>query len=144
MKMILLTILFSIVACGREETADVDTELQGYVDNYLAAAPNSGFYETIESIKFGELPKGTSGRCFKEPGKYDNDLFENPKRRVVVIRKPKYEKIEVERTVYHELGHCVHGRRHSDDPKSIMYYKNEHSVEYLEKNLPSMLRKMFK
>jgi hypothetical protein len=49
-------------------------------------------------------------------------------------------------TVMHEMGHCVHGFVHTDDPQDIMYASliiNPENEAYWKKNLIFKLNEMF-
>lgn len=147
-RLSLALLLFSVVACGDEgrdavfkvETAivpmdlpesHVDAELKPYVDAFREDARRFGRdYDEPDRLRVeyagaidGKVEdKSEVGLCSKRS--YERQMSGVVRRvhSVRILRSISDDRYAVERTVYHELGHCLLGLEHEDalSAKSIM------------------------
>lgn len=124
---ILLSLIFGFISCSDDEIVyRVDNTLNLYLQRFLAEASVRGYNFDPKSsglrLEFGELENDVAGRCY----------FEDPIR--IVIDKSYWTQIAgsqnvdelYENLVFHELGHGLLNRQHTNeylnngDWKSIM------------------------
>ncbi len=96
-------VLFS--ACGR---APVDPAFQPYVDEFEQAMSDNNVRDGVNvEIVFGDTGSAQNGLCHREGG-------QTPK---ISISRPVWNSfMDHQRRIliYHELGHCVLGREHTE------------------------------
>lgn len=117
--LIFIAACFSL-ACGREEQKVIDPALAPLLEKYLSLAPDEGKLSELVSLEFGETG-AANGNC--NVTTEDVAGFSKETKRSVTIA-PLYNEGYVN-TVYHELGHCLHGLPHTDGPFDLM---NPHRV----------------
>ncbi len=95
-------------------------EFEGYVKLFLEDAQRTGVEINISSLIMfqGEISQEnetyTLGQCFRAVGAV-------PRIQIDSKSWPNMDMMSKTLLIYHELGHCILNRNHSDDPKSVMY-----------------------
>lgn len=106
MKYVLLALL--LTGCGHHRVILIDPTVQPFYNSFLAEASKQGKDLKIDSLmitKVSVLPELELGRCD------DGDIP------IVLILDSYWESASIadkEQLIYHELGHCVLGRKHLD------------------------------
>ncbi|UBM60859.1 hypothetical protein LAG90_09455 [Marinilongibacter aquaticus] len=111
-----LALLLGLLACTGEEVKKVfqiASEAQSYVDRFFEEAENQGVILLKENliVEFDEnLIEGRCGECQKDAA---------GSRKVLIKPNSACWKLEPEQNkealVFHELGHCLLGRKHKDE-----------------------------
>ena len=117
-KLFAILIALSLTACaiddndlGNGENL-IDTELQAFVDDFEAEALSRGYAIDIDAlgvrVELADISQNNvAGACYHnrdDPGRIEIDaLFYN-----------RMTNLQREFVVFHELGHCVLGRDHSE------------------------------
>lgn len=128
------------IGCGQEHDLDVDAELAPLLDRYLELAPNNGKYGELIALKFGNTGSA-HGNCNVSRDKVAGMAYGEIKRSITIQRKPSGDYTT---TVFHELGHCLHGLGHTDGMFDIMNpNRASNSNPYWDENIDSAVRKMF-
>jgi hypothetical protein len=136
----ILAASLALSACGRKPVLEVAPELQPYVTEFEAISVEAGSAVKIQDLvaTFGTLDNPRSnGVCELQTG-------EPPK---ITIARNKWDRMSIEKReslMFHELGHCILGRRHDPAttqdgiPASIMnpysldsYIYSENRTYYL-------------
>lgn len=124
--------LLTLIACSRDEdftpVYNVPEELQPIVDTFIYEASQRGVSLTITNliIQYSEAAASVCGSC------NSNALSERVQKVITInANTPCWtEPLELENLVFHELGHCVLGKGHTDarlpngEPKSMMVENN--------------------
>lgn len=105
-------ILMNLSSCSKEESNEIEAELQVYFDSFKAEASAHGIEVSFDELDLGGYienieTRGTLGQC---------KSYSNGSKKVVVDEPSWNTSSEAEREylVFHELGHCVLGRSHID------------------------------
>ncbi len=107
---------FILTGCGAASPPYVDPLLLPFTKSFAKEAlrfSGRSYSDTPTTTVFEELPKGIAGQCDHRDGH-------------IAINKTYFQKIPYylrELLVFHELGHCILNRRHSDRPGAIMYFR---------------------
>ena len=136
---LLLTFLF-FNGCGKKTTQTfVDDSLQPFVDKFVLAAKIRGVNIEVKDIviKLGDAndynPQiNKVGYCIFDRSDSSFDLFQNQdvSNKIIVDQKfwNRTDITDIQRTelLFHELGHCILGRKHDTRlfhhmPESLMY-----------------------
>jgi hypothetical protein len=135
----ILVLVSQLVGCGREEepmVPEFDADLTPSMERYLALAPDRGRMPLLATVSYGELP-GIGGYCADVEGYYHIT--------VNAVFKEK-DRIFKDVVVAHEMGHCVHGLTHTEDPESLMYGGTFHITrdrEMWEAELDNKIKALF-
>ncbi len=98
----------ALSACGRAPQLEIDPELVPYVSSFEQVSVEQGAPVKIQDLiaGFGELDNPRSnGVCELQNG-------EAPK---IIIARVKWDRMSAEKReslMFHELGHCILGRKH--------------------------------
>jgi hypothetical protein len=138
MNKALLTIaavsMFAMSACGRAPTLEIDAELLPYVIEFEQHGGEVGAPVKVQDLiaGFGNLDNPRSnGVCELQQG-------ETPK---IIISRTKWDRMTEEKReslMFHELGHCILGRKHDSSttqdgiPASLMNPYSLDSWTYAE------------
>lgn len=119
----LLTILILLSSFGcREDYLEIDPELEEVLIFYLSIAPTQGSLNQMTSIRWGDPGDGNAGSCNRFGRNYG--LFSR-RSKEIVIRRDDAHPCMTRRTIVHELAHCLHDFKHTDDPNDIMFGGDE-------------------
>lgn len=151
-KCIYFLLAVILTGCGSEHDLTADLELRVYLDQYLKIAPNEGHLADLTELKFGTPPNGRIGFCYATNIAQGTSVQVSLSRKIVVIRP---EDIPVTggrmdarfgAVVMHELGHCLHDKKHSNEPDSIMSPKvgYAHDEAWWSEHLDEKIAEMFK
>ncbi len=137
-----------ISSCSDQFENEIEAELLVHFDNFIAEASANGVEISLDQIDLGGYienieTRGTLGQCKS----YSDGS------KIVTIDQGYWNRssdIEREYVVFHELGHCVLGRDHSDEKDenghclSIMQSGNSGcSGIYNAQNRNSLLNELF-
>lgn len=125
----LLLMLVLVAGCSRQVETDpiyqVPAEIQPFIDTFLKEAESRGHHLTLNNLiitydaNLGDL---VCGQC-------NSNNIQSANQKIITFNSTLkcYENSQQqEALIFHELGHCVLGRSHTDDllpngdPKSIM------------------------
>lgn len=117
------------------------------------------------SLHLGDLEKGTAGKCFVPGGKSGGDQIADTvfgdstqKERRILINARFYDRNKdnrdaIENVVFHELGHCILNRGHSEKkiadqygqeiPESIMYPSEFGHYPFYRENYVHYIKELF-
>jgi len=112
---IITTLLLGGTTACAAPVCRTDLELQPYVDEFHGAMIERGIIMQypVCRIVFGSMSEeGTAAFC---------QIFMNLSREVVVSEKYRGHTKELRWIIFHELGHCILNKEHSDNPIDIMY-----------------------
>lgn len=117
MKMMIPLLLLFLSGCG--DASFIDARFQPYVDSFVERANNhQKKYNLVGlDIVFGET-LGDAGKCniYQKIGKNDEILI-NEK----IFNR--MDEIHRKYLIFHEMGHCVFGKKHVEDQHDVMYPK---------------------
>jgi len=111
-----------LTACGREKKVEIDPQFGPYVADFKTASSNSVTIDDL-IIQFGDTENPRArGIC-----RVADDTTPT-----IIVNKTTWDAIseaEREELIFHEMGHCVLGRKHtsklkngnSGPPDSLMY-----------------------
>ncbi len=109
-----------MTACGREKKVEIDPQFSGYVEGFKTASGNTVTIDDL-IIQFGDTENPRArGIC----------RVADDSTPTIIVNQTTWEAIseaEREELIFHEMGHCVLGRKHhartrtSGAPESIMY-----------------------
>lgn len=143
----LLWLIF-LLGCGVDR--NIDPALRPLLEYYLSFAPHEGNLSQLVSFRFGTLGRTTEGSCQSIGNRKTGwGLIKLPTiREIIVITPEEGFESSWKAAVMHELGHCLHNKRHSETPGAIMYgYTTgedyQADEEYWEENLELKMREMF-
>lgn len=131
---IVVIFLLILTACSRDNdddfkpVYDVPKELQPIVETFIYEASQRGVSLSITNliIQYSEVAGGVCGSC-------NSNSLSDKVQKVVTIHANGAcwtEPLELENLIFHELGHCVLGRSHTDarlpngEPRSMMVDNN--------------------
>jgi hypothetical protein len=111
---IVLIVVFSTLACTKDETVSVDAALQPLFENFATEAQKRGLNLDMGQYSgmFMELEENNvAAKC---------QTISNGTKRVVVDQSfwNSASSLQREMVVFHELGHCVLNRAHLDDART--------------------------
>ena len=144
----ILLVIITLCGCSKQFDNDIETELQVHFDNFVVEAEANGVAISLDEIDIGAYlenieTRGTLGQC--------KSYSDGSKQ--VAIDLPFWNRasdLEREYVVFHELGHCILGREHSDEKDangicmSIMQSgDNDCSGIYTSENRNSLLNELF-
>lgn len=133
------TAVVTLSACGPDTTLDSDPELDYYLKLYLRWAPSNGHLDELTKLKFGSTGTDAVAACTKQ--KVGSGKFFTWNREIVVKRIDVDSRLAA--LVMHELGHCLHDKKHSEDPKSLMHSKIYWDADYWDQHLEEQVEGMF-
>lgn len=113
-------LLVGLVGCGKAPDPTFDVLKNRFQAEHLRITGKSIDLKMV-NIQFGELPEGVSARCHQ-------GLF--PSITVTHINFSGLNEASDEMLIFHELGHCVLHRGHTDY-KGIMRSERMEQMEYL-------------
>lgn len=123
----MIAALFVVSRCSIVQS--IDPAIQPIVDEFLIDAQNHGALvdiKTISAIEFGSvnniLMQNVIGVCM--PLIFLGERVNSPllrSNRVVVTSEYPANSYKFKALIYHELGHCLLGRQHTNDLRSLMY-----------------------
>lgn len=129
-------------SCGAmNKSPDIEPALEPIYQSYLDMAPSEGNVEWLKSIKFGVPPEGANGVCHDDTKKIGGDQIVSGGMRIVI--KPTDDMLALKLTVFHELGHCLHGLHHTAGDYDVMNPQRALNHDYFEANWPVAVRDMF-
>lgn len=143
-----LLICMTTIGCSKQFENDIEAELQVHFDNFVEEAETQGITISLDQIDIGGYienieTRGTLGQC--------KSYSDGSKQ--ITIDQPFWNQasdLEREYVVFHELGHCVLGREHSDEKDgngncvSIMQSGNgDCSGNYNSQNRNSLINELF-
>jgi hypothetical protein len=125
MKFVILTLLF-LCSCGKSKetleiissSKNIDKELQPYLDRFDFEANkygkryDSSKLKMIVSSELAQTIDKIGGDCLMEPGHPELGQLIRINRHL--LENPIYRKDTIEAFVFHELGHCLMNRDHTD------------------------------
>jgi Zn-dependent peptidase ImmA (M78 family) len=133
-------IIILLTGCGREGDSVMEpvfeASLVPSMERYLAIAPNRGRMDLLASVTYAPLSAG--GYCTQDEEGYWH----------IAVNAVMREKAQIFRDVIlaHEMGHCVHGLTHTEDPESLMYGGSFHITRDQDKweaELDNKIRSLF-
>lgn len=138
------TILCALLvsACGSPHRLQVDPRLQPYLDSYLSFAPDEGNLKLIDNIGIGNPGNGKEGVCERNV-KIETFLRTN---RNIIVAEINLNDWYGAKVIFHEMGHCLHGLKHSSNPDDIMYderYDDDTREEFWKEHIYERLSAMF-
>lgn len=103
--------LFLVVSCGKDDNSNIHPSLQRHFDNFAEEAAERGlevdYGELGLEAGFATLSSGIIGQCQR------NEDMPN----IVTVDRVfwlEFTELEKERVIFHELGHCILNRGHTD------------------------------
>lgn len=137
--------LLLCLGCGSQQR-DIHPDLRPLLDYYLSYALDGGNIEELVALRYGTSGTIREARC----DSVDKDFLGvkmRTVRQVVVLPPDAGFEYSWKATVMHELGHCLHGLKHSKTEGDIMYpfSSNEFEEEesYWRENLDKKMRELF-
>ncbi len=109
--LIVLSMTFLSECTHKEPYYAAPAELNVYVQKFIKEGRKRGFNLNLEQeaivLEFGNLPGNNGGKCVSD---------DYPKR--IMIDRGRWKLInqsQQEALIYHELGHCILGRKHKNE-----------------------------
>jgi len=122
----IITAAFLLMGCGSDPEVGIATELRQYYDTFLERADEEGV--TIElsgdlNMRIANLELNVVGQCKVQGSSRTVTIDEN----FFYSQRDNHGEFSVEQIVFHELGHCILGRKHNNawneiwrSPASVM------------------------
>lgn len=140
-------VLLSDLALGKPS---IDNRLAPLLDEFLDESRNHGVEIDLEEnrihqLKFSETINDghANGKCKTRAHRTMEGNLVYEVHSVEISEALIPDEFKLKRTFFHELGHCLLGKNHDPNPRSMMHYQNILSNETIEHEWSRLLKTLF-
>ena len=133
-----LLVLSLLIGCGKDNSP----LLISYANEFIAEGAKRGVSVDLNkmlSLRYGKTSAGADGTCkrFKPTGQYEITINKR------ILNAANYTRLHIKALVFHELGHCALGLKHSGDNNIIMHRSITRSQRYFKDNWDYLMDQLF-